>query len=144
MNKKSLSERDICTKFITPAIASAGWDVQRQVREEVTFTKGRVIVRGKLHTRGEARRADYVPYHQANRPIAVIEAKDNNHQPGEGMQQALDYAEALDVPPAEERAEILAVVREVLGLCSLLRSRIAAARSKPAHMADALVAEAVA
>lgn len=98
MDKKSLSERDICTKFITPAVAAAGWDIQRQVREEVTFTKGRVIVRGKLHTRGQARRADYVLYHQANLPIAVIEAKDNTHGPGDGMQQALDYAESLDVP----------------------------------------------
>lgn len=98
MDKGSLSERDICTKFITPAIEQAGWDIQRQVREEVTFTRGRVIVRGKLHTRGQARRADYVLYHQAHLPIAVIEAKDNRHGPGEGMQQALDYADALDVP----------------------------------------------
>lgn len=98
MDKKALSERDICTKFITPAIAAAGWDIQRQVREEVTFTKGRVIVRGKLHTRGQARRADYVLYRQANLPLAVIEAKDNTHGPGDGMQQALDYAESLDVP----------------------------------------------
>jgi type I site-specific restriction endonuclease len=75
VDKKALSERDICTKFITPAVAAAGWDIQRQVREEVTFTKGRVIVRGKLHTRGRARRADYVLYHQANLPLAVIEAK---------------------------------------------------------------------
>ena len=98
MDKKALSERDICTKFITPAVSAAGWDIQRQVREEVTFTKGRVIVRGKLHTRGQARRADYVLYHQANLPIAVIEAKDNTHGPGDGMQQALDYAESLDAP----------------------------------------------
>lgn len=98
MDKKALSERDICTKFIAPAIAAAGWDIQRQVREEVTFTKGRVIVRGKLHTRGQARRADFVLYHAPNRPIAVIEAKDNTHGPGVGMQQALDYAESLDVP----------------------------------------------
>ncbi|MBQ0932003.1 EcoAI/FtnUII family type I restriction enzme subunit R [Ideonella alba] len=98
MDKKTLSERDICTKFITPAVAAAGWDIQRQVREEVTFTHGRVIVRGKLHARGKARRADYVLYHAPNRPIAVIEAKDNTHGPGDGMQQALDYADALDVP----------------------------------------------
>ncbi|MBQ0945715.1 DEAD/DEAH box helicase family protein [Ideonella sp. 4Y16] len=98
MDKKTLSERDICTKFITPAVAAAGWDIQRQVREEVTFTHGRVIVRGRLHARGKARRADYVLYHAPNRPIAVIEAKDNSHGPGVGMQQALDYADALDVP----------------------------------------------
>jgi len=70
----SLSERDVCTKLIVPALRHAWWDIQRQVREEVTFTKGRVIVRGKLHMRGKARRADFVLYHSANRPIAVIEA----------------------------------------------------------------------
>jgi type I restriction enzyme R subunit len=96
--KTSWSERDICTKFITPAIQSAGWDIHSQVREEVTFTAGRIIVRGKLHTRGKAKRADYVLYHKPNQPIAVIEAKDNNHSVGHGMQQALDYAETLDVP----------------------------------------------
>ena len=98
MDKKDLSERDICTKLIVPALPLAGWDIQQQVREEVTFTMGRVIVRGKLHTRGKGRRADFVLYHGPNRPIAVIEAKDNHHGPGEGMQQALDYAESLDVP----------------------------------------------
>ncbi len=98
MDKKSLTERDICTKFISPAITNAGWDIQAQVREEVTFTKGRVIVRGRMHARGESRRADYVLYHQSNLPIAVIEAKDNNHSVGAGMQQALSYADALDVP----------------------------------------------
>ena len=98
MDKKSLSERDICSKFIAPAITKAGWDMHKQVREEVSFTKGRIIVRGKLHSRGEARRADFILYHQANLPIAVIEAKDNKHSVGSGMQQALGYAEALDVP----------------------------------------------
>jgi type I restriction enzyme R subunit len=98
MNKKSLSERDICTKFITPAIVQAGWDIQKQVREEFSFTKGRIMVRGKLHTRGKARRADFILYHQLNLPLAVIEAKDNKHSVGAGMQQALDYADALDVP----------------------------------------------
>ncbi len=98
MNKKQLSERDICTKFITPAIEKAGWDIQTQVREEVTFTAGRIIVRGKLHSRGKKRRADYILYHQKNQPLAVIEAKDNKHSIGAGMQQAQAYADALDVP----------------------------------------------
>ncbi|MGE4545691.1 MAG: EcoAI/FtnUII family type I restriction enzme subunit R [Pedobacter sp.] len=98
MVKKSLSERDICTKFITPAIKSAGWDIHSQIREEVTFTAGRIIVRGKLYSRGKAKRADYILYHKPNFPIAVIEAKDNTHAIGDGMQQALDYAETLDVP----------------------------------------------
>ena len=98
MNKMGFSERDICTKFITPAIVGAKWDVMSQVREEVSFTKGRVIVRGKLSTRGEPKRADYVLSHKPGIPLAVIEAKDNNHSVGAGMQQALDYATTLDVP----------------------------------------------
>ena len=98
MSKKSLSERDICTKFITPAILGVGWDLHTQIREELSFTKGRIIVRGKLHTRGQQKRADYVLYYKSNIPIAVIEAKENNLSVGAGMQQALDYAETLDVP----------------------------------------------
>jgi type I restriction enzyme R subunit len=98
MEKKSLSERDICTKFITPALRDAGWDEMLQIREEVSFTKGRIIVRGKLVTRGRARRADYVLYYKPNIPVAVIEAKDNTHSIGDGMQQALDYAETLNIP----------------------------------------------
>ena len=98
MNKKSLSERDICTKFITPALVKAGWNVHDQIREEVTFTAGRIIVRGRLHARGKKRRADYVLSYKKNLPIAVIEAKDNNHSLGDGMQQALAYGEALDAP----------------------------------------------
>lgn len=72
MNNKNLSERDICTKFITPALTSAGWDVQTQVREEVTFTAGRIIVRGNLHSRGKTKRADDLLYYRPNLPIAVI------------------------------------------------------------------------
>jgi type I restriction enzyme R subunit len=98
VSKTDLSERDICTKFITPAIEQAGWDVQTQVREEVSFTAGRVIVRGKLVSRGKGKRADYVLYFKPNIPLAVIEAKDNSAPVGGGLQQALDYAEVLDVP----------------------------------------------
>lgn len=98
MDKKKLSERDICSKYITPAIISAGWDLHSQIREEVSFTKGRIIVRGKLHTRGEQKRADYILYYKSNIPLAVIEAKDNSHGIGAGMQQALNYAETLAVP----------------------------------------------
>ena len=79
MNKKDLSERDICSKFIGPAVKRAGWEGMMQFREEVAFTKGRVIVRGKLVTRGEAKRADYILYYKPDIPIAIIEAKDNNH-----------------------------------------------------------------
>ncbi|MDP1977517.1 EcoAI/FtnUII family type I restriction enzme subunit R [Undibacterium sp.] len=98
MDKKTLTERDICTKYITPAVTSAGWDLHTQIREEVSFTKGRIIVRGKLHTRGEQKRADYILYYKSNIPLAVIEAKDNTHSLGAGMQQALNYAETLGVP----------------------------------------------
>jgi type I site-specific restriction endonuclease len=99
MNKKALSERDICTKFITPALVKAGWDVQTQIREEVGLTKGRVIVSGRVHRRGETKRADYLLHYKPNMPLAIGEAKDNNHTVGAGMQQGLGYAEILkDVP----------------------------------------------
>lgn len=101
MNKKALSETDIRSKYITPALCGhggAGWDLMTQIREEAYFTKGRVIVRGKMVRRGEAKKADYLLYFRPNLPIAVIEAKDNNHSVGDGMQQALEYAEILDVP----------------------------------------------
>ncbi|MCX5823600.1 MAG: DEAD/DEAH box helicase family protein [Deltaproteobacteria bacterium] len=101
MNKKTLTEADIRTKFITPALVGADgnkWNVMTQLREEIYFTKGRVIVRGKTVKRGEAKKVDYLLYYKPNIPIAVIEAKDNNHTVGAGMQQALGYAEILDVP----------------------------------------------
>lgn len=98
MNKKELSERDICTKFITPAITNSGWDLKNQIREEVFFTNGRIIVRGDKIIRGESKKADYVIYYKSNIPIAVIEAKDNNHTIGAGLQQALEYGEILDIP----------------------------------------------
>ena len=97
MDKQALSERDICTKFITPALRQAGWDEMLQIREEVTFTKGRIIVRGKLVTRGKAKRADYILYYKPNIPLAVIEAKDNTRGIGDGLQQGLNYAETLDI-----------------------------------------------
>ena len=99
-SKKDLSERDICSKFILPALVKAGWDVERQVREEVYFTDGRIFVKGHKTARGERKRADFILYLKPNIPIAVIEAKDNNHSVGSGMQQALRYAEMLDIPLA--------------------------------------------
>ena len=98
MEKKALSERDICTKFITPALRKAGWDEMLQIREEVSFTKGRIIVRGKLVSRGQAKRADYILYIKPNIPLALIEAKDNSYSVGDGMQQGLEYAATLDIP----------------------------------------------
>jgi len=98
MDKKSLSERDICTKFITPAIENAGWDKNTQLLEEVSFTDGKIYVRGKMTARGTVKRADYILYYKPNIPIAIIEAKDNNHSVRAGIQQALDYARILDIP----------------------------------------------
>jgi type I restriction enzyme R subunit len=98
MDKKTLSERDICTKFITPALEKAGWDKLTQVLEEVSFTDGKIFVRGKLTARGARKRADYILYHKPNMAIAIIEAKDNKHTVGAGIQQALDYSESLDIP----------------------------------------------
>jgi len=99
-NKKDLSERDICTQFILPALVKSGWDVAKQIREEVFFTDGRIFVKGNKTTRGKRKRADFILYLKPNIPIAVIEAKDNNHSVGAGLQQALGYAEILDVPVA--------------------------------------------
>lgn len=98
MQINTLSERDICTKFISPAIENAGWDKQTQYLEEVTFTDGKIYVKGRLTTRGARKRADYILYYKPNIPIAIIEAKDNKHSVGAGMQQALAYANILDIP----------------------------------------------
>lgn len=97
VDKKELSERDICTKFITPAIKQANWR-ERQIREEVKLTNGRIIVKGSATTRGKPKRADYVLSYKPNIPLAVVEAKKNTHTLGDGMQQALLYAEMLDIP----------------------------------------------
>lgn len=97
MSKKQLSESDICDRFISPALAQAGWE-NHQWRREFAFTDGRIIVRGKLVARGKRKRTDYLLFHKPNMPIAVIEAKDNSHSVGSGMQQALGYANTLDVP----------------------------------------------
>jgi len=98
IDKKSLSERDICTKYITPAIENSAWNKQTQLREEVTFTDGKIYVKGKLTARGKRKRADYILYYKPNIPVAIIEAKDNNHSVRSGMQQALEYARILDIP----------------------------------------------
>ena len=98
MSKKNLSEQDICTQYVTPSIQKAGWDFKRQVRQEVSFTDGRIIVRGQQHTRGTRKRADYLLYYKPNIPIAIVEAKDNKHSVGSGMQQGLEYSEILDIP----------------------------------------------
>ncbi len=100
VEKKGLSERDICTKYVLPALKQAGWDIQKQVREEVFFTDGRVYIKGNQSKRGKRKRADYILYYKLNIPVAVIEAKRNEKSIGFGIQQALDYAEILDIPVA--------------------------------------------
>jgi len=96
MPRHTLSETDICDRFITPALRQAGWLKERILREH-SFTDGRIIVRGRLVSRGRRRRADYLLLHEGV-ALAVIEAKDNSHAVGDGMQQALAYAEALHTP----------------------------------------------
>ncbi len=99
-NGKNLSERDICTKMILPAILKAGWNLDNQLCEEVYLTDGRIYVHGDITRRGERKRADIVLYRKPNIPIAVIEAKDAGHSVGSGLQQALNYARLLDIPTA--------------------------------------------
>lgn len=98
MDKKGLTETDIITKFILPAIESAGWDSMTQLRQEVKLRDGKVIVRGNMAVRKTVKSADIVLYHKPNLPLAVIEAKANQHEIGKGIQQGLDYARLLDVP----------------------------------------------
>jgi type I restriction enzyme, R subunit len=97
-NKKDLSERDICTKFIAPNLEKAGWDMHKQVREEVFFTDGRIYVKGNVTVRGKAKKADYILYYKPNIPVAIIEAKNNQHSVNAGIQQGLEYAKILDIP----------------------------------------------
>jgi len=97
-DKKSLSERDICTKYITPALEKAGWNKLTQLLEEVTFTDGKIYVKGRVTGRGAKKRVDYILYYKPNIPIAIIEAKDNKHSVRDGIQQALDYSQILDIP----------------------------------------------
>lgn len=93
-----MSESDICMKYINPAIEKAGWNLKKQVRRETSFTKGKILVYGKTVKRGIQKRADYILYYQNNLPLAIIEAKDNKHSIHDGMQQAIEYGETLDIP----------------------------------------------
>ena len=97
--KKSLSDRDIISKFVLPAVKNVGWE-DKQIREEVSFTNGRIFVNGTKIKRGERKRADIILYYEPNIPVAVIEVKDNTHTVGAGIQQALEYARTLDIPVA--------------------------------------------
>ncbi|MDD2574764.1 MAG: type I restriction enzyme HsdR N-terminal domain-containing protein, partial [Firmicutes bacterium] len=97
MGKSHLSEEDIKARYITPAITDAGWDIKKQIRLEYAFTAGRIILRGNITARGKQKRADYVLFYKSNFPLAIVEAKDNNHPVGAGLQQAIEYAKALDI-----------------------------------------------
>jgi len=98
MDKRTLSEADIKEKFITPAFTKAGWDEHTQIGREIFFTDGRIYVKGKLTARGKRKFADYILFYKPNVPIAIIEAKDNNHSVKAGIQQALGYSNTLDIP----------------------------------------------
>src|SRR5574344_681904 len=97
-SKKELTERDICTKYINPALTQAGWNIQTQVREEVYFTDGKIYVKGNKTRSAKGKKADYILYYKPNIPVAIIEAKDNNHRVQDGIQQGLEYANILDIP----------------------------------------------
>jgi len=97
MGKRDLSEEDIKARYITPAVTAAGWDLKKQIRLEYAFTAGRIILRGNITARGKQKRADYLLFYKNNLPLAIIEAKDNNHPVGAGLQQAIEYAKALDL-----------------------------------------------
>ncbi len=102
VDKSALSEADICSKFIEPAVLAAGWNMQTQIRKEFPLTNGRIVVNGQLYTRDTGKhapkRADYVLFYKPNIPIAVIEAKRHKHGVGGGMQQGAEYAQTLQVP----------------------------------------------
>ncbi len=123
LDKKSLSERDICTKFITPAIVKAGWDANTQFLEEVSFTDGKIYIRGKLHSRGQAKRADYILYYKPNIPIAIVEAKDNARQvlealldkyADEGIEN-IESFKVLNVIPFTDFGSRIEIVDEIFG-----------------------------
>ena len=97
LGKRNLSEEDIKLRYITPAIQNAGWD-NKQIRMEYAFTAGRIILRGNITARGKKKSADYLLSYKSNFPLAVVEAKDNKHSVGAGLQQAIEYARELDVP----------------------------------------------
>lgn len=95
--EEQLSEEDVRNIYITPALTKK-WSLEKQIRSEVYFTAGRVIVRGNMSARKKGEKADYILYYNSSKPIAVVEAKKNTLSVGAGMQQAMNYAKILDIP----------------------------------------------
>ena len=123
-NKRELSEADICTQYILPALVRAGWDISKQVREQVYFTDGRIYVQGNRTKRGTGKKADYILYHKPNIPIAIIEAKKNIFSLGHGMQQALEYAAILDLPVAFSSNGDGFLEHDISGFSSLIEQEL--------------------
>ena len=94
--KQNMTEEDIKLQYITPALTSK-WERQK-ITMETQITDGKISLKGNLAVRQPGKRVDYLLYLSANNPIAVVEAKDNNHQVSAGLQQAMDYAKMLDLP----------------------------------------------
>lgn len=123
-NKRELSEADICTQYILPALVLAGWDISKQVREQVYFTDGRIYVQGNKTKRGTGKKADYILYYKPNIPIAIIEAKKNIFSLGHGMQQALEYAAILDLPVAFSSNGDGFLEHDISGFSSLIEQEL--------------------
>ena len=96
IDKKQMTEEDIKLRYITPAITSK-WSID-YITMETKITDGKINLKGNLVFREKSKKADYILYINANKPIAIVEAKDNNHNVSFGLQQAMTYAKMLDVP----------------------------------------------
>jgi len=98
LDKKSMTEEDIKLNFITPAINASGWRNGYNITMETRITDGKINIRGNMAYREKAKKADYLLYLNKYYPIAVVEAKDNNHSVSQGLQQAMTYAQMLELP----------------------------------------------
>ena len=96
--KSQMSEEDIKLNYITPALLGRGWKNRITMETGLKFTDGKINLRGNLVAREKPKKADYILYIERNYPIAIVEAKDNNHSVSFGLQQAMTYAQMLDVP----------------------------------------------
>ena len=98
LNKKDMTEEDIKLNYITPSLHNSGWKDKITMETAVKFTDGKINLRGNIYSRGKPKKADYVLYLCSNNPIAIVEAKDNTHSVSFGLQQAMDYANMMDIP----------------------------------------------